>query len=57
MDSDPTHLILAVLFESKEAYEANASSPEQDERFHKMMALLAGEPQWNDGEIVSSELF
>ena len=32
-DADPGELFLAAVFESKEAYWANASSPEQHERF------------------------
>ena len=32
-DADPGELVLAAVFESKEAYWANASSPEQHERF------------------------
>lgn len=33
MDSDPGEMFLIAVFESKEAYWANAQSPEQDERF------------------------
>jgi heme-degrading monooxygenase HmoA len=44
---------LAVVFESREAYRANADSPEQDARYREMRALLAADPEWNDGEVVS----
>ena len=54
MDSDPTEFALSVVFESKEAYFANANNPEQNTRYEKMVKLLAGEPQWNDGAIVHS---
>jgi quinol monooxygenase YgiN len=54
MDDDPNTLYLAVIFESKEAYHANAESPEQDARYREMLALLEGPPEWHDGEIVSS---
>lgn len=54
MDDDPNTLYLAVIFESKEAYCANAESPEQDARYREMLALLEGPPEWHDGEIVSS---
>jgi quinol monooxygenase YgiN len=52
MDADPNSYYIAVMFESKEAYLANAQSPEQDARFHRMQALLVSEPEWHDGEIV-----
>lgn len=52
MDNDPNELYLAVLFDSKESYRANAESPEQNERFQEMMQYLAAEPEWHDGEIV-----
>jgi quinol monooxygenase YgiN len=54
LDADPDSYIMAVAFESKEAYWANANSPEQNERYVKMRELLAADPEWNDGEIVFS---
>ncbi|MBZ0300423.1 MAG: antibiotic biosynthesis monooxygenase [Anaerolineae bacterium] len=56
MDRDSDEYYLAVIFESKEAYLANAQSPEQHERFMKLMQVLAVEPEWNDGEIVYTAL-
>jgi heme-degrading monooxygenase HmoA len=53
-DSDPDEYFLAVGFESKAAYVANAKSPEQKERYQQYRALLAADPEWHDGEIVSS---
>ncbi len=53
MDTDANEFYLAVVFTSKEAYQANAASPEQNERFMELMTTLAGEPEWHDGEIVS----
>jgi heme-degrading monooxygenase HmoA len=44
---------LAVVFESKESYRANAEDPAQDERSQKMRAILAGEPEWHDGEVIA----
>ena len=52
LDADPNELLMAVVFESKEAYRANAESPEQDARYREMLELLETEPQWQDGEIV-----
>ena len=54
MDNDPNQYLVAVVFDSKEAYVANAESPEQNERFEAMAALLDGDPVWNDGEIIHS---
>ena len=47
---------LFVIFESKEAYVANANRPEQHESFLKMMEHLASEPTWNDGTYVIAEI-
>lgn len=52
MDADPGEVFLVAVFESKEAYWANANSPEQHERFTEFRALLLEEPQWHDGAIV-----
>ena len=52
MDRDPNELMIVVLFESKEAYVANANSPEQNAQYLEMRALLAADPEWNDGEII-----
>ncbi len=54
MDSDPDVYYLAVVFDSKEAYVANANSPEQDARYHQLRDLLEIDPEWNDGEVVSA---
>ncbi len=54
MDQNSRELFLAVIFESREAYIKNANSPEQHERFMKVFALLEGEPEWHDGEIIYS---
>lgn len=56
-DDDPNELWLVVMFESKEAYHANAQSPEQHARFEQMMQWLTEEPEWHDGEIVHAAHF
>lgn len=56
MDTDPQEIYLAVVFDSKEAYFANAASPEQHARFEQLVALLEGPPEWHDGEIIGSSL-
>ena len=46
----------AAVFESKEAYVANANSPEQHEEFTKWMEHLEAEPNWTDGEYIQAEM-
>jgi hypothetical protein len=43
---------MAVVFENKESYFANANSPEQHQRFLQMMSVLESEPEWHDGNVV-----
>ncbi len=52
MDANANELYLVAMFTDKAAYERNASSPEQHARFLQMMALLEGEPEWHDGEVI-----
>ncbi len=54
MDADADEVFLVVAFDSKESYTANANDPAQNERFQEMMAVLAAEPEWHDGEIIYS---
>jgi quinol monooxygenase YgiN len=53
MDANPSEHYMAVVFENKEAYQANAASPEQAARYSRFRELLSADPEWNDGEIVS----
>jgi quinol monooxygenase YgiN len=55
-DDDPNVLMIVVGFESKDAYWANAKSPEQNARYERFRALLTADPEWHDGEIVSSTI-
>ncbi len=52
MDEDPDELYMAVVFDSKESYTANANSPEQDARYQDFIRLLEGVPEWHDGTII-----
>ncbi len=52
LDADPSIFYLVTIFESKEAYVANADRPETDARYQHMRAYFDGEPEWHDGEIV-----
>ncbi len=53
-DEDPSECWVAVAFDSRESYVANAESPEQHARFEKMRGLLESDPEWHDGAIVNS---
>lgn len=55
MDRNANDCYLAVAFKDKDSYLANARDPKQDERYQRMRALLAADPEWHDGEIVWSE--
>jgi quinol monooxygenase YgiN len=52
MDGDPNEIYLAVIFDSKESYFANANSPEQNQRFQEMMTYIAAETEWHDGKVI-----
>ncbi|HMQ56256.1 MAG TPA: antibiotic biosynthesis monooxygenase [Anaerolineae bacterium] len=56
MDADPNQLYLVAVFESREAYQANATSPEQHQRYLELRALLDADPEWHDGEIIDTLL-
>ena len=51
-DDSNADLIGVAIFESKEAYLANANSPEQHQAFTQVMKHLTAEPSWTDGEYV-----
>jgi quinol monooxygenase YgiN len=53
MDADSNEYYMAVLFRDKASYLANAQSPEQSARYQQMRALMAQDPEWHDGEVVS----
>jgi heme-degrading monooxygenase HmoA len=55
-ESDPDEFFMAVVFESRDAYVANASSDRQHERYLELRELLAGEPEWHDGAVVQADL-
>ena len=51
LDAEPQLYMSAVVFASREAYVANANSPEQQALYERMAAVFDGEPEWFDGEI------
>ena len=50
--TNPNVHIVTTIFESESAYRTFSDSPEQDKRFREMSEMLAGEPEWNDGEVI-----
>ena len=52
LDDEASTYLLTVVFASKDAYVANAQSPEQDEHFRSLRETMAADPEWHDGEIV-----
>lgn len=55
-DRDPNEYWMAVVFESKSAYQANAGSPEQHQRYQQYRELLEADPEWHDGEVAFSSM-
>jgi len=55
MEADPNEYYVVVMFESKDAYIANAASPEQDARYRKLRELMENDPEWHDGEVVAAD--
>lgn len=46
---DRLTFFLVAVFDDKATYMANADSPEQNERFMRLRALLHDDPEWMDG--------
>src|SRR5215472_1852528 len=55
MDDDPSVCYLVAVFESREAYKANAARPETHAEYLQYRELLAEEPEWHDGEVVAAD--
>jgi len=43
-------VVVAVMYDDKDAYFAMVHDPQTDANFGKIMELLDGEPAWTDGE-------
>ena len=57
MEADPDEFYTHIIFESKEAYVANAQRPETDASYRELLEWLVEEPEWHDGEIIYSEVY
>ncbi len=54
MNEDPNVFYMAVVFQDRASYEANADNPAMHDMYLKYRALLTADPEWHDGEIVST---
>jgi quinol monooxygenase YgiN len=53
-DARPGEQITVVVFKDKESYQKNAEDPAQHQWYLKLRALLAEDPVWDDGEVIST---
>ncbi len=51
-ENEPGVHYMAVVFENKAAYVANANDPAMHARYERYRAMLTAEPEWHDGEVV-----
>jgi quinol monooxygenase YgiN len=51
-DADLREVWMVVVFESREAYHANAERPNQEMHYRLIRGCLESDPEWHDGEIV-----
>ncbi|MHB8488828.1 MAG: antibiotic biosynthesis monooxygenase family protein [Candidatus Dormibacteria bacterium] len=52
LDSGGGEYITAAVWSDKETYRANADDERQRQWFARVRELMAGDPQWNDGEAI-----
>jgi quinol monooxygenase YgiN len=48
--------LLVGIFADRETYDTNAKDPETDRWYQRMRAILETDPEWNDGEVVQSQM-
>jgi quinol monooxygenase YgiN len=52
MDNNPNEVVMAVFFQDKASYQANANDPVMNKEYEQYRALLDADPEWNDGEVI-----
>ena len=52
-DADPLNLWMVVVFNSPEAYRANAERPNMDAIYRRIRACLESDPEWSDGSVMA----
>ncbi len=53
-EKNPGEWIMAVVFQDRDSYFANANDPEQDKWYRRLRDLLETDPTWEDGEIIGT---
>jgi quinol monooxygenase YgiN len=56
MEGRPRECFMVAIFADRETYNMNAKDPETDRWYQRMRATLEADPEWNDGEIIQSQL-
>jgi heme-degrading monooxygenase HmoA len=56
-DTHPGEYIVALVFESREAFQRNANDPEEDSWYRRWSEYLTAEPEWDDGEVVHRVIY
>lgn len=56
-DSDANLITIVAIFKDRETYHANANDPAQDAWYEQLRPLMDGDPTWNDGTVVLSEMY
>jgi len=56
LESGGDEYVTAAVYSDRESYRRNSEDPAQQAWFARMSELLAGEPQWNDGEIIAGQV-
>lgn len=52
--SRPGEYLNTVVFQDRETYMRNADDPDQDRWYKELRVHLAGDPEWEDGEVLLS---
>jgi antibiotic biosynthesis monooxygenase (ABM) superfamily enzyme len=52
LDSGGGEYMISVVFPDKDAYVANANSPEMAVLYEQYRSLLSEDPEWHDGEVI-----
>ena len=53
LDADSNAYLMVAVFQDRQTYTANASSQWMDALYRRFRALMEGDPEWNDGEIIA----
>jgi quinol monooxygenase YgiN len=53
-DVDPDVVFIVAICEDKASYQAQGDNPDQGAWFERLREHLADDPEWNDGEVLTS---